>query len=74
KYIDKAHNKLIEDSSKNLLNSLLICSFSECKDNILMWSHYSNCHKGFCIEYDFSKLIKSRALVLPVIYSKNVPD
>lgn len=73
-YIDKAHNKLIEDSSENFLDSLLICSFSECKDNILMWSHYSNCHKGFCIEYDFSQLIKSKALVLPVIYSKTVPD
>ena len=23
-----------------------------------MWSHYADCHKGFCIEYDFSALEK----------------
>lgn len=24
---------------------------SECNDSILMWSHYADCHKGFCIEF-----------------------
>lgn len=31
-----------------------ICCFSERIDSILMWAHYSDNHKGFCIEYDFS--------------------
>ena len=26
-------------------------------DNIQMWSHYADSHKGFCIEYDLNKLI-----------------
>ncbi|MDA7746009.1 DUF2971 domain-containing protein [Psychromonas sp.] len=30
-----------------------IISLSECKDNLLMWSHYSNEHKGGVIEFTF---------------------
>lgn len=29
-----------------------ICSFSQIPNDILMWSHYSDGHKGFCIEYN----------------------
>jgi hypothetical protein len=28
---------------------------SESYDNELMWAHYANSNKGFCIEYDFNK-------------------
>jgi len=40
--------------------------------NNLMWSHYANGHKGFCIEYDFSKWdnINSDYLILPVCYGE----
>lgn len=31
-------------------------SFSEKKDNILMWSYYADSHRGVCLEYDLSKL------------------
>ena len=47
---------------------------SLCTDykNRLMWSHYADGHKGFCIEYDFGKDTKiyESALLLPVVYSK----
>ena len=33
-----------------------------------MWSHYADCHKGFCIEYDFSQA-PDDLLPLPVIYT-----
>lgn len=33
-----------------------ICSFSEKNDNLLMWSHYTDSHKGFCVEFDFNML------------------
>lgn len=36
---------------KVVLQSFGICSFSEIPDDILLWSHYANGHKGFCIEY-----------------------
>lgn len=43
--------------------------------NRLMWSHYADGHKGFCIEYDFSVPWKedSKALLLPVVYSSERP-
>ena len=34
-----------------VLQSFGICSFSEIPNDILMWSHYSDGHKGFCAEF-----------------------
>ena len=46
-----------------------ICCFSEIPDSILMWSHYSNYHKGFCIGYDTSKIEeKIKKEFYPVFY------
>lgn len=33
-----------------------IVSFSDRSDEILMWSHYSNEHKGLCIEFEYDVL------------------
>jgi hypothetical protein len=37
------------------INNLGICSFSLNAENTVMWSHYSDDHKGVCIGYDFPK-------------------
>ena len=39
---------------KNL--SYMVC-FSETNADLLMWSHYAQQHKGFCVEYDLQKLM-----------------
>jgi hypothetical protein len=46
------HNdfKEICKSNPHLINSSVTC-FSENCDNILLWSHYANQHKGICLEY-----------------------
>lgn len=43
--------------------------------NKLMWSHYADSHKGFCIKYDYSNLVVDdhTVLPLPVIYSDERP-
>lgn len=41
---------------KQLMNSLGVFSLSECNDSILMWSHYANNHKGFCIGFKTDEL------------------
>lgn len=49
-------------------NSYMTC-FSE-KSNLIsdsMWGYYANCHKGFCLEYDFALL--SRYLIMPILYT-----
>lgn len=39
--------------------------------NRLMWSHYADSHKGFCIEYDFSQI--QEILPFPIYYSTERP-
>ncbi|HAR63410.1 MAG TPA: hypothetical protein DCS13_08105 [Candidatus Margulisbacteria bacterium] len=57
-------------------NTYITC-FSEDNSSILMWSHYGDNHKGFCIEYDFSKLSPSEVssrMLFPVIYRQKLFD
>jgi len=50
-------DKVVEDNFKselrevayNTLEKKGICCFSEDKYNVLMWSHYSDKHRGFCL-------------------------
>ena len=34
-----------------------IACFTESNDNSAMWGHYADSHRGFCIEYDFQKIL-----------------
>ena len=73
--------KMLEDLSRSgsslVSTSFKLCSFSECNDSILMWAHYADNHKGFCIEYD---LVNSpvndprRRSLYPTIYSRKMFD
>jgi len=40
------------DTYQNELYNFWICSFSEIRDNILMWWHYADSHKWICIWFD----------------------
>jgi hypothetical protein len=54
-----------------------VCSFSKRNDSILMWSHYANYHKGFCVEYEIDPLPPDHFLrqnLYPVIYSSSLYD
>lgn len=68
----------LENLCKQQQKDMTVCSFSEINDSILMWGHYANNHKGFCIEYDFESEIlygdvRGRSL-FPVIYSEDIFD
>lgn len=54
KYIspEKFRENLIEKFLFVLSNQIGILSFSKVNNNILMWSHYGNSHKGIVIEFD----------------------
>lgn len=45
----------INNTIDSVLNTKGICSFSKEKDNILMWSHYADSHRGICLEFDITK-------------------
>jgi hypothetical protein len=48
-----------------------IACFSEVVDNILMWAHYADGHRGFCLEFDTKNMHFSKAF--PVTYSDFLP-
>ncbi|MCH7534810.1 MAG: DUF2971 domain-containing protein, partial [Bacteroidetes bacterium] len=40
------------DATGRTFGETLICSLSANNSNILLWSHYSDSHRGFCIGFD----------------------
>lgn len=68
------------DDKDNQINTKLVDLFFVgclCTDykNRLMWSHYADSHKGFCVEYDYGSLTEAEmlSLPLPIIYAKERP-
>lgn len=57
---------------EKLYDLAYIKSFSECNDNLRMWSSYADNYAGMCVEYDISKL-EDKVLyhLFPVRYSNN---
>lgn len=54
-----------------LRNTTGVSCLSESENSLLMWAHYANNHRGFCVEYDLLEI--NRILnfsVIPVIYSE----
>lgn len=73
--IKSKYEKFIKNKNDDIKNKLRskykICSLTEHFDNILMWSHYANFHKGICIKYDTNEL---KDYLYNVNYAKNILD
>lgn len=50
-YFSKNVTELVTQEVRK--NTGIYC-FTKSEDNILMWSHYANEHKGICLEFDHS--------------------
>ena len=48
---EKRYKRLPEGMSNSYLDEMGVFCMSEVKDEILMWSHYSESHTGFCLEF-----------------------
>jgi Protein of unknown function (DUF2971) len=74
KYDNFLFQKDIEnDYNENLRKEFCISCFSERNDNILMWSHYANKHKGICLKFDW-KIHSEYFSGYKVIYKKKLPE
>lgn len=56
----QAYNEAIYEANSSLYaaggtlrTTILISCFTEHRDNLPMWAHYSNNNSGYCLEYDF---------------------
>lgn len=55
---------IILNSIQNNYKKFRICSFTVNKRNLLLWSHYADSHKGFCVEFD--------ATIQPIFFAQKV--
>lgn len=59
----------------NGLHDFGVFCLSEVNDNILMWSHYGEEHKGFCIEFeDLESHLETESSLIPVNYIEEFQD
>lgn len=52
----------LQDLFEKWADKKAVCCFSRSYKNILMWSHYADCHKGFCIGINWPDLEESDVL------------
>ena len=74
------HDDLVIDNKPNNIEDIGITCFTETNDEWLMWAHYTNNYRGYCIEFNTEtfrvKLNKSERLysLNPVIYLNSFPE
>ncbi len=49
-----ATNAIRIGMTQAILKKRGVCCFSENRDDLLMWAHYADSHRGFCLEFDTS--------------------
>ncbi|EIZ1547604.1 DUF2971 domain-containing protein [Vibrio parahaemolyticus] len=61
---------------KDNVESIGVYSLSETQDNPLLWAHYGDDHKGFCVEYERNEdnLLGNERYTFPVRYSYEYPN
>lgn len=74
----KAIHREYIDVHNNLIRRFRVSCFTETPYSVLMWSHYANNHKGFCIEYEIplyaEPWVHLYHNLMPVIYgNERVP-
>lgn len=63
------------ETKENVHKSFGILSLARNNDNLLMWSHYANSHKGFCVGLDRDILYEIvKGAIGPVIYDDVFPE
>ncbi|NIU01942.1 MAG: DUF2971 domain-containing protein, partial [Nitrosopumilaceae archaeon] len=70
--LEKQTNRLREEIRRILNEEIGVLSLSAKNDNILMWAHYADYHKGFCIEFKRSQA-NALGATKPVHYVKEYP-
>lgn len=63
-------NKAFFDLYREAISNWRVGCLCENMNSMLMWSHYAQSHKGFCVEYDFEDVQN----IYPVLYSDKVPS
>ena len=49
-----------------------VCCFSRNPDNYLLWSHYANGHRGFCVGFDFESITNTIDKIETIEYKNQI--
>lgn len=63
----------LEEIRKHTMESVGIHCFAGNVENILLWSHYADSHRGICLRFKGTISLRTRSNALPVTYSKDRP-
>jgi hypothetical protein len=63
----------INESMRKYINKLGVCSFTTNFDNLLMWAHYTESHKGLCLGFDVAQDPELFITPLKVRYAPTYP-
>ena len=74
KHEDKEAFQGYRRSVDALMQNTGVFSLSEVNDDILMWAHYADSHKGFCIEYSRTPENILGTEAEPVNYQEELPS
>ena len=64
---------VVEEQVQNFLKTRGVSCFAERPDNLLMWSHYADHHRGFCLEFR-TDLEPLNTKTRQVKYSSSMPQ
>jgi len=62
-----------EKALAKAISKIGVSCFSSTSNNLLLWSHYANAHKGICLKFDITKDSNFFAWTLPMHYSETYP-
>lgn len=68
-----AYKRKINAISKQVISKLGLSCFGSTNNNLLMWAHYTQDHKGFCLEFDYSFDSDFFRPLKKVIYDETYP-
>ena len=70
--IQETIHKSISEIREASFSKIGVCCFSKNNTDLLMWSHYADFHKGFCLEFDSN--ISPFSRYFEVTYESEFPD
>jgi len=71
---DETAYSTLRDSLRVHMQKIGVLCLSETPNEILMWSHYAEYHKGFCIEYRIDEISPLKTKAQPVRYTDVYPS
>lgn len=71
---DEAAYTQLRESLRAQMQEIGVLCLSETPNEILMWSHYAEYHKGFCIEFKIDETSPLKAMARPVRYTDVYPS